>query len=122
MALYQCHYFKTASGRAPAREFIESLDPRSQRKFFFVLGLLEEFGHRLPAPHAKHLRDGIFELRFGAIEGDIRLLYFFFSGNQVILTNGFVKKSGKTPSRERRLAVERRGLFLKHKRQEETLS
>lgn len=119
MALYQCNYFKTASGRIPAREFIESLDPRTQRKFFYVRGLLEEFGHRLPAPHTRHLGNGIFELRFGVIEGNIRILYFFFSSNQIILTNGFVKKTGKTPSREIHLALERRKLFLEHKRQEE---
>jgi len=119
MALYQCHYFKTASGRAPAREFIESLDSRSQRKFFYVRGLLEEFGHKLPAPHTRYLGDGIFELRFGVIEGNIRVLYFFFSRNQIILTNGFVKKSGKAPSREMHSAFERRRLFLEHKRQEE---
>ena len=37
--------------------------------------LLEEFGHKLPEPHAKYLKDGIFELRFSGKEGKIRVLY-----------------------------------------------
>ena len=112
MSKMTCYYFTTESGRAPAQEFIDSLDPKSQRKFFFVKGLLEEFGHRLPDPHAKYIDDDIFELRFIGREGAIRVLYFFFHHEKAIFTNGFVKKSNKTPTREKQLAIERRKLFL----------
>ncbi|MDD5084832.1 MAG: type II toxin-antitoxin system RelE/ParE family toxin [Candidatus Omnitrophica bacterium] len=107
-----CYYYPTSSNRALAKEFIDSLDFKTQRKFFFVKGLLEEFGRDLPMPHAKYIGDDIFELRFKGIEGAIRVLYFFYHVGKVIFTNGFVKKSDKTPAREKELAAERRKRFL----------
>lgn len=48
--------------------------------------------------------DGIFELRTKQGSNITRVLYFFFIGKKVILTNGFVKKSQKTPKAEKELA------------------
>ena len=43
--------------------------------------------------------DGIFELR--SIEGNniVRILYFFDKGRIIIATNGFMKKTQKTPKK-----------------------
>jgi len=107
-----CYYFYTESNRSPAKEFIDSLDPRSQRKFFFKKELLEAFGHRLPEPHAKYVGDEIFELRFKGPEGQIRILYFFYHQDKAIFTNGFVKKRAKLPANEKAIALQRRQMFL----------
>jgi hypothetical protein len=77
MAGVTCCYYLTAAGRSPVRGFIDSLDPRSQRKFFFVMELLEEFGHTLPPPHSKYLGSSIFELRFGGEGGGGPRAVFF---------------------------------------------
>lgn len=111
-----CFYYLTESGKSPVRDFIDSLDAGSQRKFFFVKNLLEEFGRKLPQPHAKYIGDDIFELRFKGQEGQIRILYFFFLQDKLIFTNGFVKKSAKTPLKERALAIERKRLFLERQK------
>lgn len=107
-----CYYFTFDSGRCPVRDFIDELDTKSQSKFFFVKGLLEEFGRLLPQPHAKYLGANIFELRFFGVEGSIRALYFFYEEDKAIFTNGFIKKTNKTPRNEKRLATERREMFL----------
>jgi len=107
-----CYYYVTESGRSPVKDFIDSLAFKTQRKFFFVKAMLEEFAYRLPSPHAKRIGDNIFELRFKSQEGDVRVLYFFFHKDMAIFTNGFVKKSNKTPKREKQTAIERRRLFL----------
>ena len=112
MKKVSCEYFVTDSSRVPVREFIDSLDPKTQRKFFFVRALLEEFGHKLPQPHAKYIGDEIFELKFKGREGAIRVLYFFFHQNRAIFTNGFIKKSDKTPKNEKGIVIQRRKLFL----------
>jgi len=106
------YYFKTDSGREPAKEFIDSLAPKTQRKFFFVRGLLEEFGHRLPYPHAENVGDEIYELRFSGIEGTVRVLYFFFHQDKVVFTNGFLKKTNKLRPGEKTLAMARRKAYL----------
>lgn len=112
MALFTTFYYVSESGRSPVKEFIDSLDPRSQRKFFYVRALLEEFGHKLPFPHAKYIGDEIFELRFGGVEGSIRILYFFFHETNVIFAHGFVKKANRIPRREKIVAIERRRAFI----------
>lgn len=111
MKRYKTHYFVLSNKRAPVRDFIDPLDITAQRKFFYKIELLEEFGKRLPEPHAKHLDDGIYELRFEGADGAIRVLYFFFVGNKIILTNAFKKKRQKAPMKEIKLAKQRRKLY-----------
>lgn len=74
--------------------------------------MLEEFGKQLPEPHAKHLEDGVYELRFEGIDGAIRVLYFFFIGNRIILTNVFKKKRRKVPKKEIEVAKQRRTMYI----------
>lgn len=105
------YYFCTSSGRSPVKEFISSLDGSARRRFYATKALLEELGHRLPFPHAKYIGDDIFELRFMGKEGSIRVLYFFFHHDMAIFTNGFIKKTDKTPEREKRVAIERRKAY-----------
>lgn len=112
MAEFKCVYYQTEAGRAPVKEFIDSLHERSQQKYFEVVSLLEKYGKGLPKPHADYLGDEIYELRFIGIEGKIRVLYFFYSGDKVVFTNGFVKKAQRTPKRELELAKERRNMYL----------
>jgi phage-related protein len=54
------------------------------------------------------VKDGIFELR--TIQGNniTRILYFFVVGKQIVLTNGFIKKTQKTPKKEIELALKYR--------------
>ncbi|MBF0483086.1 MAG: type II toxin-antitoxin system RelE/ParE family toxin [Candidatus Omnitrophica bacterium] len=85
---------------------------RSKRKFVDSVGLLECFGRGLAMPHAKYIGDEIFELRFESVEGSIRVLYFFFDGDKAVLTNGFVKKSNRTPNKEKATAISRRAIYF----------
>ena len=112
MKNFKSIYFETDSGRRPVEEFINSLQIRTQNKYFVVVELLEELGKRLPEPHAKDLGDGIYELRFSGIEGKVRILYFFYYENKIIFTNGFVKKTGRIPQNELETAKGRRKVYL----------
>ena len=108
----EVNYFFSETNKSPVKDFVDSLDIRTQTKFFAKKKLLEDYGRSLPYPHAKHIDDGIFELRFVGIEGNIRALYFFFHSNNVILTNGFVKKTRRTPKREITTAKLRRKTYI----------
>ena len=100
MATYKCVYFVTDSGRMPAEEFVDSLHSRTQQKCFEVVRLLQIYGKSLPKPHSDFLGDEIYELRFTGIEGNVRILYFFFCENRIVFTNGFIKKQQKAPKIE----------------------
>ena len=69
-------------------------------------------GIALREPYSKYLEDGIFELRCKLGSNHTRVLYFFYSGRKIILTNGFVKKTQRTPKKEIRLAQKRRDDYI----------
>jgi phage-related protein len=93
-------FYKKANGRCPTEEFLDSLE--NEEKVFIrrAIQRLEEYGYALKRPHAAPLRDHIFELRKRTHQGNIRLLYFFFDSEKIIITHGFKKKSGKVPDNE----------------------
>lgn len=113
--MFQCVYFQTETGKIPVKDFIDELHKRTQHKYFAVVHLLECYGKKLPKPHVDSLRDDIFELRFVGVEGQIRILYFFYDMNKIVFTNAFIKKQQKTPHREIDLAIQRRKVYFINK-------
>ncbi len=104
MGLFEVEFYEKSDGTHPAEEFILSQDAKMRAKLFRLLELLELKGNDLREPYSKQLSDEIFEIR--AIQGNniTRVLYFFVVGKKIILTNGFVKKTQKTPANEIALA------------------
>ena len=97
MNQYKTIFYETIDGNMPAKDFLCSLKYDMRAKMIRMLELLQKNGPALRLPYSEELEDGIFELRakFGS---DIsRLLFFYDEGKVVLLTNGFVKKSQKTP-------------------------
>lgn len=74
--------------------------------------MLEIRENELREPFSKHIEDGIFEIR-NKVGNDItRIFYFFVIGQKIILTNGFIKKTQKTPKDEIALAKKYRNDYL----------
>lgn len=69
-------------------------------KALYGLSILEEYGSRLREPYSKPIEDGLFELRIKFASDITRIFYFFVVGNRIVVTNGFVKKTMKTPAGE----------------------
>jgi len=93
-------FYETGDGKKPIEEFMVSLDNKMRIKAIHELMLLREKGNKLREPFSKAMGDGIFELRVQQGGGAARIFYFFFVGPKVVLTNGFVKKTQKTPPAE----------------------
>ena len=64
------------------------------------LTLLAEKGTELREPHSKAMGDGLFELRIKLGSNISRAFYFFQKGKRVIVVNGYVKKTQRTPKHE----------------------
>ena len=97
---FQVAFYRRADGTAPMDEFLESLPPKLNAKVHRDLGALRDEAHRLREPQSKCMGDGLFELRSRQGDDIARSFYFFFSGRQIVVTNGFVKKTQKTPRAE----------------------
>ena len=80
-----------------------------------MISLLQENGYNLREPYSKHLSEGIFELRAKVGSDITRVMYFFYIDRRVILTNGFVKKTKKTPLKELEKAKKYRQDYLRRK-------
>ncbi len=105
-------FYEKENGEIPVEEFLDSLDIAMKSKLVMILKILQEKGNQLREPYSKHLEDGIFEIR-GKVGSDIsRVLYFFYYGGKIILTNGFIKKTQKTPSKEIKKAKEYRKDYI----------
>lgn len=113
--------YEKENGQVPIEEFLDSLDIKMRAKVYGMIGLLQEKGNQLREPYSKHVDDGIFELRCKLGTNITRVLYFFYYDNQIILTNGFVKKTQKTPRQEIKLAKERRADYLERVNADENI-
>lgn len=97
---YEVEYYEKEDGTRPAEAFIMAQNVKMRAKILTILQFLEEKGPELREPYSKFLDEGIFEVR-AKVGSDIsRVLYFFVVGRRIILTNGFTKKTQKTPARE----------------------
>lgn len=115
MQEYEIEFYDKADGSEPAKEFILSLDKKMQAKVLRTVALLREEGPFLRKPYSKALDDGIFEIRIKFGSDITRVLYFFVVGKKVILKNGFIKKTQKTPASEITLAKQYRADYLARK-------
>lgn len=105
-------FYEKTDGTEPAKDFVLSLDKKMQAKMYKTIKMLEDNGYALREPYSKSLNDGIFELR-AKVGSDIsRVMYFFVVGNRAVLTNGFIKKTQKTPTKEIERAKRYRKDFL----------
>ncbi|NBH60774.1 type II toxin-antitoxin system RelE/ParE family toxin [Anaerotruncus sp. 80] len=110
--MFQVQFFEKENGDCPVENFILSLDTKMQAKIVGLLEILQENGNSLREPYSKHLSEGIFELRCKVGSNAARVLYFFYFEERIILTNGFIKKTQKTPDKEIKLAKQRRQAFI----------
>jgi phage-related protein len=107
------NFYRLPNGKSPVEDFLDSLTGKQAQKVLWVLQLIEEL-EVIPRQYFKKLidREGIWEVRIQFGNDVFRLLGFFDGGTLLILTNGFSKKTQKTPSQAIALAVRRREEYI----------
>lgn len=121
MAIFQLIVYEKINGEVPVEEFLDSIDPKMRAKIYGLMEILQEKGNMLREPYSKHLDDGIYELRCKFGSDITRVLYFFYYDGKIVMTNGFVKKTQKTPKKEIKLAKERRKDFIERMTRDENI-
>jgi phage-related protein len=106
-------FYRTPNGQSPIESFLDSLTGKQAQKVLWVLQLIEEL-ESVPSQYFKKLvgSNEIWEVRVQFGRDFFRLLAFFANGNLIILTNGFAKKTQKTPQNEIALAIRRKNDYL----------
>ncbi len=82
-------------------DFFELQNKKVQEKIDFVLDMVA-FAERIPMQYFKHLEgtDGLYEIRVQQGGNNFRIFCCLDEGKVVVLFNGFVKKTEKTPKTE----------------------
>jgi phage-related protein len=82
-------------------EFFLKQKAKVKDKIIWTFELIEELD-RIPESYFKHLEntDGLYEIRIQQGSDIYRIFCFFDKGQLVIITNGFQKKTQKTPKQE----------------------
>lgn len=87
-------------------EFFVKQRDKVKLKIIWTLELIQEV-ERVPETYLKHIENtgGIYEIRVQQGSDIFRIFCFFDEGQLVILTNGFQKKTQKTPKKEIEKAI-----------------
>ncbi|CAN1485731.1 COG4679 Phage-related protein [Flavobacteriaceae bacterium] len=82
-------------------DFFVKQREKVQEKIIWTLELIQEL-ERVPETYLKYIvnTDGLFEIRVQQGNDIFRIFCFFDKGQLVIITNGFQKKTQKTPKNE----------------------
>lgn len=113
MCFYIQFYKDKENDRCYIEEFLNGLDVKAKVHTLRSIQLLADFGYSLREPYSKPLEDGIFKLRIKQSSNTYRVLYFFYKDKNIVLTNGFIKKTNKMPKNEINLAKECKKKFNK---------
>ena len=99
-------FYRTESGNEPVREWLLSLD-REDKKTIGVDVKTVEYGWPIGMPVCRPLGKGLYEVRSNISHKRIARVIFTIIDQTMILLNGFVKKTQKTPKEEIALALKR---------------
>ncbi len=106
-------FYRTEAGNEPVREWLKNL-PKDDKKRIGADILTVELGWPIGMPACRPLRGGLYEVRTNLDQNRIaRVIFYVDRVSRMILLNGFMKKTQKTPDTELRLAESNR---KKHER------
>jgi len=100
-------FYVSASGAAPVRDWLVSLDPEDRKAIGKDIQKVE-FGWPIGMPYCRPLGRGLWEVRSSISSGRIARVLFAIVEGEMALLHGFVKKTQKTPPHEIDLALARK--------------
>ena len=99
---YTISYFSEA-----VQEDILALPDTLAARYVVLSRRMVALGPNLGEPHTKAFGEGLFEMRLKGAEGIARVFFCTLVGKRIVMLHSFVKKSDRTPLREREIAQTR---------------
>jgi len=100
---FEVDFYETEAGEKPMAEFMKALKSDQPKLFRLLTAGLEKLrdrdNHTEPRTRAVDGYSDIYELRVGGTN-IARAFFFFRKGQQIIVTNGYVKKKRKLDKEE----------------------
>jgi phage-related protein len=99
-------FYRNRNGAEPVREWLKSLAAEDRKTIGTDIAIVER-GWPIGMPVCRPLGAGLWEVRSSIKDGIARVIFCLHDG-QLVLLNGFVKKTQKTPQAEIDLALRRK--------------
>ena len=99
-------FYRTASGAQPVRDWLLELSDQDRRTIGKDIQRLE-FEWPVGMPHCRSLGKGLWEVRSRISDGRLGRVIFCVSARQLLLLDGFIKKTAKTPRQDIDVALRR---------------
>ncbi|MEA3469957.1 MAG: type II toxin-antitoxin system RelE/ParE family toxin [Thermodesulfobacteriota bacterium] len=114
--MLQIKFYSNQAGKKPVVDFLDSLNDKQAEKVLWVLRIIREYD-RVPKQYFQKLSNtaDLWEVRVSQGGNIFRILGFHDTDQLIILTNGFQKKTQKTPRKEIVLAEKRKKNYLMRK-------
>jgi phage-related protein len=114
--LWKTIYYEKPNGRCPVVDFLSSRNAEENVYIENEIERLEQYGDKHGRPYIGYLRDKIWELRVKVNRSQFRIFFFFFEGNKIVMTHGYLKKTRKVPDSEIDKAIEYRNDYISSRR------
>jgi len=107
--LFRIKFYKDKQGNEPIKDYLKDLRQKSQtskseriklKKISEYIEILKTYGTRAGKPYVEFINDDLWELR----PTDDRIFFFYWKDNTFVLLHHFIKKTNKTPEREKEQA------------------
>jgi len=99
---YSIDYYSDA-----VQEKILELPDTLAARYIVLTRRMIALGPNIGEPHTKAFGEGLFELRLKGAEGIARVFFCTLVGKRIVMLHSFIKKSERTPQREREVAETR---------------
>ena len=110
-SMFSIKWYYDTNGKSVAFEFFKNATEDLQDKLLILVKKMGDFGKIYDITKFRNEGDGIYAFK----PQPDRYLSFFTDGREIIITNGFKKKSDKLPQNEKDLAMKYRKEYLKRK-------
>ena len=115
--MFDIIFYRDARGESDIVDYLDKLQEGSEtnksdrinrQKILTYIAALGEYGFRLGEPYIKHIEGDLWELR--PLRN--RIFFFGWKDNKIVLLHYFIKKTRKTPDKEKRKALNNMKDFL----------
>ena len=108
---FSLKWYYDKSGKSVAFDYFKDSTEDLQDKFLILVKKMGDFGKIYDITKFRNEGDGIYAFK----PQPDRYLSFFTDGREIIVTNGFKKKTDKLPKNEKDLAMKYRQDYLERK-------
>jgi phage-related protein len=102
---FQVHFYKTAAGNEPVREWLLSLSQDEKKTIGEDIKTVQ-FGWPIGMPVSRKVAKDLWEIR-SSMQNKIARVLFTVEGSKIILLHGLIKKTQKLPSKDLEIAKRR---------------